>query len=368
MNHTGAGAATDAKRIVCIDQLRGYAVFGMLLVNAKFLFFEPAGPALKGSPLHGIFETFLFQISHHLAKFSYADTIAPLFLFVVGMGMRLSWLRRSRGDTPAENRKALFKRYCLLVLIGFTIYAGWYWDALTDIGLAGLLAIPLIGTKRHTRILAAFAFVIAFQCIHTFTSYGLWSATGKFSTTDPDYVPLLVRLVPLHDALFDCTLNGGPLGPMGWAMMLLFGTCAYDVLAEKNESRFIVWCLGWGVGLCALGYAMHIGWGATKDEWPFSARYMTAPFPLWSTGLCFLQLLAFYGICDKLRIRIPTFTPVGRNPLVIYIVQGLFLDVAEGFSPKQLPLSVGVLGFFVFWGLFAAAAYYMQQRKMYIKL
>jgi uncharacterized membrane protein YeiB len=368
MNST-ATETSGTKRIVCVDQLRGYAIFGMLLVNAKGLFFEPVESYLKDSDFHSAFEAFTYQISHHTTNFTYADTIAPLFVFVVGMGMRLSWLRRSRNASAAENRKALVKRYFMLVLIGFAIYSGWLWDALTDIGLAGLLAIPLIDKKPRTRVLAAFAFVIAYQCIHSFTTYGQWSMHGgKFSATDPEYIPLLVRLVPLHDALFQVTLNGGPLGPLSWVMMLLFGSVAYDLLAAKNESKFIAQCLAWGVGLCALGYALHVPWGGAKTEWPFSARYMTAPFPLWSTGLCFLQLLAFYLICDKLKLRIPTFTSVGMNPLVLYIFQSLFLDAAEGFAPKELSLVVGTLGFIAFWGLIAGAAYYMHRRKIYIKL
>lgn len=366
---TGAASESNAaKRIVCVDQLRGYAIFGMLLVNAKGLFFTPVEAYLKESDWLETFQAFTYQISHHRENFTYADTIAPLFVFVVGMGMRLSWLRRSKTGNLNETRKALVKRYTLLVLIGFAIYTGWLWDALTDIGLAGLLAIPLIHTKPRTRIAAAFVYVLAYQCVHSLTSYGQWTMRGSFSEADPDYVPMLVRLVPLHEELFEVTLNGGPLGPLSWAMMLLFGTIAYDALAARNEPRFLIQCAAWGIGLCALGYALHMPWGDAKAPWPFSARYMTAPFPLWSTGLCFLQLIAFYVLCDKLKIAIPTFTSVGMNPLVLYIFQSLFLDVADGFAPERLPVIAGFVGFLMFWGLVAGAAYYMHRRKIYIKL
>ena len=361
-------AKPEAKRIVCVDQLRGYAIFGMLLVNAKGLFFEPVKSYMEGSSFQAAFDAFYFQISHHKTNFTYADTIAPLFVFVVGMGMRLSWLKRSQAVSVSESRKALVKRYFMLVLIGFAIYTGWLWDALMDIGLAGLIAIPLIDKKRGTRIFAAFALLLAYQCIHAFTSYGLWSTTGKFSASDPEYLPLLVRLIPLNEELFKVTLNGGPLGPLSWVMMLLFGSVAYDLLAARNDRNFILQCMGWGIGLCVLGYVFHLAWGETKQEWPFSARYMTAPFPLWSTGLCFLQLLAFFLLCDKLHITIPTFTSVGMNPLFLYIVQSLFLDVAEDFAPKELSLIIGIVGFAVFWGLFAGAAYYMHRKKIYVKL
>ncbi len=151
-------------------------------------------------------------------------------------------------------------------------------------------------------------------------------------------------------------------------MMLLFGSVAYDIMAERNDRKFVLSSLGWGMGLCAAAFVLHVEWPGVKEAWPMSARYMNAPFPLWSTGLCFLQLLAFYIICDKLHLRIPTFTSVGMNPLVIYIAQSLVLDVAEGFAPEKLSLLAGLVGFGVFWAIFAGAAYYMRRKKIYVKI
>jgi predicted acyltransferase len=354
-----ADAVIDkAKRVAAIDQLRGYAIFGMLLVNAS-----------------GFFAVEFKQLHHGRTGFTYADTIAPLFMFVVGMGMRLSWLRRSDRLGPWETRKGMIKRYGLLVLIGFAIYAGWLWDALMDIGLAGLLAVFLIDKKTRTRAIAAFGLVIAYQALQSFTSYGIWSHHGKFSLEDAEYVPFLVRLIPLRDELFDCTLNGGPLGPMSWCMMLLFGTVAYDMLAAKNDKKFILGCLAWGVGLCAAGFALKLEWPGVKEAWPFSARWMTAPFPLWASGLCFLQLVVFYVLCDKFRLRIPTFASVGMNPLFIYIIHSLFLDAADefgpvsfGFAPESLQAAMGVVGLLGFYGVFAAVAYSMFRKNIFVKL
>lgn len=341
--------AKKTTRLVSIDQLRGYAIFGMLLVNAKGLF------GLKYE-----------QLSHHREIFTYADTIAPLFMFVVGIGMRLSWLRRASLDGASETRIAMVKRFGLMVLIAFAIYAGWLWDALMDIGLAGLLAVILIDKKPRVRILAAFAMVALYQLLFMFTVYGRWIT--REIRFDGDTMPLLVQLIPLRDALFGSALNGGPLGPLSWCMMLLFGTVAYDWMAAGNEKKFIGSCVGWGLGLCAAGYLLSMPWGEAKAAWPISAYYMSAPFPLWATGLCLLQLLAFYVLCDKLRIRIPSFSEVGMNPLFIYIVQTLFLDVAESFEPERLPLAVGICGFLAFYGIFAAMAYYMKHKNIIVKI
>jgi len=346
MSHT---EPEKAQRITAIDQLRGYAIFGMLLVNAK-----------------GLFSFGHQQLSHHREIFTYADSIAPLFLFVVGVGMRLSWLRRSVAEGPAETRKAMIKRYSILVLIAFAIYGGWLWDALMDIGLAGLIAVWLIDKKPQVRVAAAFILVAIYQAIVMFTVYGAWITRAiKF---DGDNTPLLVKLIPLNDALFAVALNGGPLGPLSWCMMLLFGTLAYDLMAGDDRKKFVIGCLGWGLGLCAAGYLLHMPWGEFKAAWPISAYYMTAPFPLWATGLCFLQLLAFYVVCDIFKLRIPTFSEVGMNPLFIYILHLLLLDVIGGFDTPDMSLPVGILAFLLFYGAFAALAWWMQRRRIYIKL
>ena len=163
-------------------------------------------------------------------------------------------------------------------------------------------------------------------------------------------------------------LNGGPLGPLSWCMMLLFGTVAYDLLAAGNQRKFLTGCLGWGAALCAAGYLLRLEWPGVKAAWPFSAHSMTAPFPLWATGLCFFHLAGFYVLCDKLHVRIPTLTAVGMNPLFIYILQCLALDVAENFRPEKLTLAVGIASFALFYGLFAGLAYYLYRRKIFIKI
>ena len=78
---------------------------------------------------------------------------------------------------------------------------------------------------------------------------------------------------------------------------------------------------------------MSMPWGETKALWPISAYHMTLPFPLWSTGICFLTLLAFYLLCDVGGISIPTFNSVSMNALFIYIVQCV---ISETEAPKDI--------------------------------
>lgn len=357
--------AEEPARLRSIDQLRGYAVFGMILVNAK-----------------GMFGVKVDQLSHHQDYFTYADSIAPLFMFVVGMSMRLSWLRRSKVAGAAATRKAMAKRFSLLVLIAFAIYMGWLWDALMDIGLAGLLAVLFIDKSPRVRAGVACCMAFLYQAIVSFTVYGPWiMRTAKL--TDEN-MPYLFKWIPYQSTLFDVPLNGGPFGPLSWCFILLLGTIAYDVFKTRDRGKIVTRCLSLGVGLCAAGWVMSIPWGETKALWPISAYHMTLPFPLWSTGICFLTLLAFYLLCDVGGIRIPTFDSVSMNALFIYIVQCVISEtqapqdiittcygwvhehLAE--SNPSLTTPLGICGILMFYGMLAALAWILHRNKTYIRI
>jgi len=368
-------------RLRSIDQLRGYAVFGMILVNAKGMF-GLSTKQLSPQDADGIWGTVVDQLSHHKEYFTYADTIAPLFMFVVGISMRLSWLRRSEAAGSLATRKAMAKRFATLVLIAFTIYMGWLWDALMDIGLAGLLAVMFIDMSPRVRAAIACCMALGYQAIVSLTVYGPWiKRTGDLTAEN---MPYLFKWIPYQSTLFDVRLNGGPFGPLSWCFILLLGTIAYDIMKSGSSAKIITWCLSLGLGLCAAGWATSMAWGESKELWPISAYHMTLPFPLWSTGLCFLTLLVFYVLCDLGPVSFPTFASVSMNALFIYIVQCVIseteapLDIIKtcyGWIQKPLVESnpslatpLGICGILAFYGMLAALAYVMHRNKTYIKI
>ncbi len=342
--------AAPKARIASMDQIRGYAILGMLLVD----YFEA-------------FKVTTQQLHHHKDYMTYADTIAPLFLFVVGMGLRLSMKRRVEQEGVGRARRELLKRYVTLVLIAFTLYTGYLWDALMNIGLAGLLAIWVVDRKPGVRIAVALALVAAYQAIFSLTTYGGW-LLGTVKYTD-ETMPLIWKLIPFGPELVDCNINGGPIGHWSWLLMLICGTIAYDIMATRDTRKIVLGCVIWGAVLSAAGWALHCPWPGVKEAWPFSKYYMTAPYALWASGLCFFTMLAFYLVCDMGKLRIPHLTVLGMNPLVIYILQWCIMESTHRFIPEHATNWFGILGgFLVFYGMCYGAAYALYRKNIFVKL
>jgi predicted acyltransferase len=337
-------------RILSMDQFRGFAIFGMLLVD----YFE-------------VFRHSWYQLHHHRDFMTYADTIAPIFLFVVGMGMRLSMQRRIEKVGLTAARHGLLNRYLLLVLIAFTLYTGYLWDALMNIGLAGIIALWLVDKRPTIRIGAALGFLAVYQAIFSWTVYGDWLLrTIRF---EGDTMPFIFKLIPFGPELVKVPINGGPIGHWSWLLMLICGTIAYDIMATKNTRKIVTACLLWGIGLCLAGWLLRAEWAGIKEFWPLSKYYMTAPFAFFATGICFLHLLVFHVINDVMKWELPHLTVFGLNPLFIYILQWCIMASGRRFLPRDTENMIVLLGgFVVFYAVCYGIAYYLYRKQIFIKL
>ena len=317
------------QRILSLDQFRGFTIFGMILVN--FLGEFPSAPeALK----------------HHTDYMTFADLIAPLFLFMVGMGFRLSLLRNQAQLGLVRTLAMAARRYALLTLIGIIYYdpLHWtqWWDALVDIGFAGLLALPLMFGNAFVRVAGAVVYMAVYQGLFTGAGYGSWTLANSF--------------------------DGGPLGPLSWVFCLLLGTVAYDLIATRNARKIVLGCLVWGVLLCGAGYVLHIEWTGLKEFWPYSQRAMSSPYPVFATGLCFLAYVPFYLLSDRWRLQIPTFGVMGANPLVLYILHTAYLDLHSTIIPAESSLPAALTACLVFYLGCYAVARYLYRNGIFVKI
>src|SRR5262245_33118752 len=92
-------------RLISLDQVRGYTVLGMFLVN--FVGYFHATPAI---------------LKHHRNYCSYADTIMPQFFFAVVLAYRMTFLRRRASDGTRAACLKVLRRSLGLFIIGFVMY------------------------------------------------------------------------------------------------------------------------------------------------------------------------------------------------------------------------------------------------------
>jgi uncharacterized protein len=147
-------AAPEGKlRFDLIDALRGFALFGVLMVNLRSLSLYEFLPADQRAllPTPGI-DRYLESI---LAVFIDLKSIT-LFTFLFGVGFALQMPQTRRSNTQALR---FARRMLILLLIGLVhAYVFWWGDILRYYALAGLLLIPL--SRLSPRILFAGGIIV----------------------------------------------------------------------------------------------------------------------------------------------------------------------------------------------------------------
>jgi len=322
-----AAISGSGKRIAAIDQFRGFAIFGMILVNYL-----------------GYFEVMPETLKHPRYGMTFANAIAPYFIFVVGMGFKISLSRRiTRMGARAAYSQAI-KRYLILILIGVVVYGPDpvtdMWDALVDIGFGGLITLPFIRKSKNFRIIIAFVYLIVYQALFAFTAYGAWTMAHS--------------------------IDGGPLGPISWASILIFGTVQMDYLLENNRKAFMKKSLILGIPLLMLGYGLSFL--KPYELWEISQRSMTMAYPILSSGLSILTFLGFYWLADINKIKIPHLSVLGWNPLVIYILQQVLIIVYGDYLPKSSPFLHALFGFVIIYAICYLVAHYLARNQLIIKI
>lgn len=328
-------------RVLCLDQLRGYAIFGMIMVNYL-----------------GYFGWMPHWFEHNKNHFSYADTIAPLFIFVVGMGFRLSLKARAAkiGESAALAQSA--KRYVLLFVVGVLFYGPSFrvdwWDAMIQIGLSGLVALFFINRPIAVRLGYGVFCLALFSGIYFGTDYGDWMSHRS--------------------------MNGGPLSPFTYVFVLLAGTIAYDMLDNLDGAVFLRNTLLTAAGLLVAGIVVLMILPKDTDTVrEFGAltytakRWSVAPYILISTSCAFLAFAIFYWVNEVKGIEIPHLSILGMNPLAIYLLQYSLLEMRHSYLPEQYesasanPL-VGLTGYVIFYLIVYGFAKRLHNDKIIIKL
>lgn len=314
-------------RILSLDLFRGFAIFGMILVNYL-----------------GHFDVIPETFKHPRFGMTFANAIAPYFLFAVGMGLKMSLERRITKTGVKSAYLHAIRRYLVLIVIGVVLYGPDpvmdMWDALVDIGFAGLITLPFIVKSKQTRIILAIVLLITYQLLFIFTAYGVWTMQNS--------------------------IDGGPLGPISWASILVFGTIQMDYLEKYKGRKFIQKSMILGLPLMVTG--LILSYLQPAEIWEFSQRSMTMAYPIFASGLSVLTFALFYLIGDIWKIKIPFLMVLGYNPLIIYILQQILIVFYGDYLPRTAPLWQAMFGFVLIYGICHLIARNMAKIKLIVKL
>jgi len=146
-------------RIASIDQLRGFAILTMVLVN-YIGGVQLIPPWLQHAPDIGL---------------TFPDLVAPLFIFAIGLTFGMSFHRRLEHEGAFNTYSHFFTRYLAILGLGAAISAcetaigentsGIDWGVLQTIGMAGLATLAVIKLPAVYRWLIGMGIIVVFQVI-----------------------------------------------------------------------------------------------------------------------------------------------------------------------------------------------------------
>lgn len=310
-------------RLESVDSFRGFAIMSMILVN--FLAFYNATPSyLKHATGIGI---------------TFADIVAPMFLFVLGMMYRKSIRRRFASEGRWNTYVQFGKRYILILFIGLAggcvskMSITFDWGILQAIGLAGLVALPFMELKSSSRIAAALLLIIIHQ----------------------------LAIIPVAQDIIIVSEHGGPIATLGWTSIILISSISGDLLITDNITKSIK-------DIAILGSSCTIIGLATLLLFSISKPLISSSYIFITTGASALTFILFAYVTDKAHLRIPTLAVLGKNALVIFLFHYIIIKVLHRVTDKGMELHVLLLLTGVVYGVCFLLAWILERKQIYVKV
>lgn len=280
-------------RLPTLDIFRGIAVLSLIVFNGFYGFTNAPG-----------------WLTHaKWGGYTFADLIAPLFLFAVGMAMQLSLRKRFERDGLKATAKHVMFRGFLLISFGTIgdFLCFWdldlHWGTLEMIGGATMISAPLIICLSPWKRIYA----------------GLWIILGWF------FLNALSN--PLHSHIAKFTM-GGPGAVIAWSSIAIIGSAISEFLTDPKTSRSYtkaILTVFLGSGLIFLLFNM-IGVLPNKN-------LVNSPYLALSVCLC-CALLVMSSAFSNFSVLRSALVPYGKNALAMYMISGSMNQLLQlSFSP-----------------------------------
>ena len=317
-------ADAGARRLRSLDALRGFDMFWIA-----------GGAGLAAALAEATDWTVLRWIAdqcEHVEWHGFAmwDLIFPLFLFLAGVSMPFSLAaRRARGESEAKLHRHAVRRGLTLVLLG-VVYNGLfrldfdnlrYASVLGRIGLAWMLAaLVVLHTGPRGWLLAIAGLLLGYWAALSWIPVPVFGA-GDLSpgATLTDWIDREFLPGRLHRRVRD---PEGLLSTLPAVATALLGVLAGSWLRRADRGGHAK-----AGGLALAGLAC-LGIGALWHQvLPVNKNLWSSSFVMWTGGLSFLALAAFYLVIDVWGFARWSFffAVIGMNAVTIYLLQA-FVD------------------------------------------
>ena len=351
-----------SQRIVSIDALRGFDMFWIVGGGAAI-------SSLAKAYDHPTTQWIATQLTHvRWEGFRFEDLIMPLFLFIVGVVMPLSFARRlQRGQTKARVLAHVVLRVLILWVLGM-IKQGrlleydlsklhLYSNTLQAIAAGYLISAIVLLFCRQTilQVIICLGLLLGFWAL---LMWGPIPGSVADRLTEKGNFAMLVDEMVLG-RFRDGTTYTWVLSSMTFATTVMMGVFAgrWIIANQPGGAKVLGLLLAGGVCIC-----LGLVWDAAL---PIIKHIWTSSFVLFSGGICLLLLGVFYLVIDVWRLRrwaFP-FVVIGSNAILAYMlpsfvnfgwtadrfVSGLNRWLGPWSSPVHHAAALAVLWLFLYW-------------------
>jgi len=355
---------------MCVDALRG---FDMLWIIGGAEVLITLG---KASGI-GFLSNLGIHFDHVWGQFHFYDLIMPLFLFIVGVVMPISFRNRlRRGSTKRQLYRHVIKRVIVLYILGliasghlltFDVSQIHLWtDTLHAIAVGYLIgSVLILEANRKSQIIITASLLVLYWLIMAFIP-----VPGHGSGI---YEPEVNLAIYIDNLILGHWQEGA-----GWTYILtnltfvcsvMLGVFAGQILQSEytpmNKAAFLTFI---GVGCIIAGKVWGIWFPIIHHLW-------TSSLVLYAGGMSFMLLAVFYLVIDVWGFKkwaFP-FVVIGMNAISVYVATHLF-----DFRLIGNVFVGGLLRFLDGWADFIEAfaslmviwliLYWMYRQKIFIKI
>ncbi len=368
-NSTPDDRAPSIRRILDVDALRGFALFGILLVNiwyfaSGYAFHRVADPAFSSALDHGVHTAvaLLFEMKFYL-----------LFSFLFGYSFTLQ-LDAAHRQGAAFAPRILRRMAGLFVLGGLHAVLLFHGDILTTYALLGLLLLAVQRIRPRTALVLAgvlvglVALMFAALSMAGVTSVDQTAALAAGQQTEAALAAGPASVVAEHLRALPQMVAGTAVlqGPVALAMFLV-GLAAgrHRLLADASARRHqlrLIQLVGYPIGL--LGAVAVVALGGISTVEGIALTTLTGPA---LAAAYAASMLTWFHRPSGARVA-ALLAPAGRMALTNYLAQSLlcvllFTGVGLGLIGTAPPVVVLGIAVAIFAGQVTLSRWWMRQYR-----